>query len=68
MVLGAKRPYLFRDLGKTSMAQYPFRPKQECKKLYSTHTLTDEPWEQSLGVIVLEYLEKSWRIGWNGDA
>ena len=61
MVSGAKRPYLFRDLGKTSMAQNPFRPKRECKKLYSTYNLTDEPWEQKMGGVALDYLEISVR-------
>jgi hypothetical protein len=60
MVSGAKRPYSFRDLGKTSMAQFPFRPKQECKRLYSTYTLTDEPWEQKLGGVALDYLGIIW--------
>ena len=59
--LRAKRPYLFRDLGKTSMAQNPFRPKRECKKLYSTYNLTDEPWEQKMGGVALDYLEISVR-------
>ena len=65
---GAKRPYLFRDLDKTSIAQNPFRPKQECKKLYSTYILTDEPWEHNLGVIVFEYLGNSLRVDWYGNA
>ena len=60
MVSGAKRPYLFRDLSKTSMAQNPFRPKQECKKLFSTFTLTDEPWEQKIGGVALDYLGTIW--------
>ena len=60
MVSGAKRPYLFRDLGKTSMAQNPFRPKRECKKLYSTYNLTDEPWEQKMSGVALDYLGTIW--------
>ena len=71
MVSGAKRPYLFRDLGKTSMARNPFRPKRDCKKLYSTYNFTDEPWEQRMGGVALDYLEisvrSSLRSSWKGD-
>ena len=68
MVLGAKRHYLFRDLGKTSMAQFPFRPKQEHQRWSSSLTLTDEPWEQKLGGVALDNLGISLQIFWCGDA
>ena len=51
----------FGTLGKTSMAQNPFRPKRECKKLYSTYNLTDESWEPKMGGVALDYLEISVR-------